>query len=97
MGGGGVPGPGVGGANGAIGMVSGWSSTVLAMNIPGEVYSCPLSSEKCSWHKSSRPGDDACHCSRWPRAAESHAQELASYTWAARDAIPPTDQRCQSG
>ena len=34
------------------------SSVELAMNMPGTVYSCPLSCEKCSCQKSSRPGDE---------------------------------------
>jgi hypothetical protein len=45
-GGGGVPGPGCGAGVGATGIMGAGASTVLAMNIPGTVYSCPLRSEK---------------------------------------------------
>src|SRR2546426_1019225 len=45
-GGGGALGPGWGAGIGATGIAAGWSSTVLAMNMPGGVYSCPLSREK---------------------------------------------------
>jgi len=45
-GGGGVPGPGCGAGVGATGITGSGASTVLAMNIPGTVYSCPLRSEK---------------------------------------------------
>ena len=38
-GGGGVPGPGAGAVIGAIGMLAGSSSIVLAINMPGAVYS----------------------------------------------------------
>src|SRR5262249_14106363 len=57
-GGGGAPGPAGGAGLGAIGITSGWSSRPLAMNIPGTVYSWPLSCEKCSCQRSSRPGDE---------------------------------------
>src|SRR4029079_11268984 len=40
-GGGVAPGPGAGAGVGATGMAACWSSTELAMNIPGAVYSCP--------------------------------------------------------
>src|SRR5262245_25072392 len=55
---GGAPGPGVGAAIGAIGIVAEGSSSRFAMNIPGTVYSWPLSCEKCICHKSSSPGDE---------------------------------------
>ena len=47
---------------GAMGMAGCGSSTVLAMNIPGCVYSWPLSSEKCSCQRSSRPGEEWTVC-----------------------------------
>ena len=43
---GGAPGPGGGAAIGAIGSEVCGSSIVLAMNMPGTVYSCPLRTEK---------------------------------------------------
>ena len=43
---GGAPGPGGGAGIGAIGRAVGGSSIVLAINLPGMVYSCPLSCEK---------------------------------------------------
>src|SRR2546425_8871283 len=52
VGGGAAPGPGCGAGAGAMGIVGGCSSTVLAMNIPGTVYSWPLSSEKGSCQRS---------------------------------------------
>src|SRR4029079_3088175 len=55
---GGCPGTGAGGVIGAIGSVSGCVSSMLAMNMPGAVYSCPPSSEKCTCQRSSRPGDE---------------------------------------
>src|SRR5687768_17735231 len=55
-GGGGAPAPAGGGVIAAIGISAGCSSTVLATNIPGDVYSWPLSSEKWICHRSSRPG-----------------------------------------
>ena len=39
-------------------MLDGWSSAVLAMNIPGPVFSCPLKVEKCICQRSSRPGEE---------------------------------------
>ena len=42
---------------GATGIAGCGSSMVLAMNIPGTVYSCPLSCEKCICQRSSSPGD----------------------------------------
>src|SRR5258708_38516630 len=42
----GALGPGAGAGIGAMGIAGCGSSIVLAMNIPGTVYSCPLSSEK---------------------------------------------------
>src|SRR4029077_5698860 len=60
-GGGGVFGPGCGAAIGAIGMGCG-SAVVLAMNIPGCVYSWPLSSEKCICQRSIRPGEVCTVC-----------------------------------
>ena len=52
----------------AIGIDGGWSSTMLAMNMPGTVYSWPLSSEKCICQRSSRPGDECSTfiASGWP-------------------------------
>ena len=38
------------------GMACSGSSVRFAMNTPGTVYSCPLSSEKCTCQRSSRPG-----------------------------------------
>ena len=45
-GGGGAFAPAGGAGIAATGRATGCSSTVLAMNIPGTVYSCPLRSEK---------------------------------------------------
>ena len=47
----------IGCGTGASGSVVAWASTRLAINTPGTVYSCPLSTEKCSCHRSSRPGE----------------------------------------
>ena len=55
-GGGGAPEPGCGAGIGAIGIAVSGSSNVLAMNKPGTVNSCPLSTEKCSCQRSSSPG-----------------------------------------
>ena len=46
----------VGGVIGAIGTAAGWSSSPLAMNIPGTAYSCPPRREKCSCQRSSSRG-----------------------------------------
>ena len=43
---------------GSMGIAVCWSSTVFAINIPGTVYSCPLSCEKCSCQMSSSPGEE---------------------------------------
>ena len=43
---GGAPGPGRGAGVGAMGIPGCGSSIVLAINIPGTVYSCPLRREK---------------------------------------------------
>src|SRR5436190_22853358 len=51
-----APGPGAGACIGATGNEVCGSSTELAMNIPGTVYSWPLSCEKCICQRSSRPG-----------------------------------------
>ena len=48
--------PRAGAGIGAIGSVAGWSSAPLAMNMPGTVYSCPLSCEKCNCQTPSRRG-----------------------------------------
>src|SRR6185503_3164143 len=58
MGAGGTLGPGAGAAIGAIGIAEDGSSSRLAMNMPGRVYSCPLSWEKWICHRSSRPGEE---------------------------------------
>src|SRR5215831_19778904 len=50
--------PGLGFTKGATGIEDGASSAVFAINIPATVYSCPLSWEKCSCHRSSSPGDE---------------------------------------
>src|SRR6476660_6797617 len=57
---GGAPGPGGGAAIGSTGMAANGSSVRFAMNMPGTVYSCPLSCEKCICQTFSRPGD-ACN------------------------------------
>src|SRR5262245_15445909 len=53
---GGAPGPGGGAWIGATAIAFWGSSIVFAMNIPGTVYSCPLSWEKWICQRSSRPG-----------------------------------------
>src|SRR6185503_239289 len=55
---GGPPRPAGGGGSGATGIAASGSSARLAMNSPGAVYSCPLNSEKCICHTSSRPGEE---------------------------------------
>ena len=49
--------PGAGAAIGATGIAADGSSSRLAMNMPGTVYSCPLSWEKWICQRSSRPGE----------------------------------------
>jgi len=60
--GGGALGPGCGAVIAATGIAAEGSSSRLAMNIPGTVYSWPLSWEKCICHKSSRPGEECSTC-----------------------------------
>jgi hypothetical protein len=74
-GGGAAPGPGAGAGVGAIGMAGACSSTVLAMNAPGTVYSWPLSSEKWSCHRSSSPGDEN---STWPWCETTNTSTVPS-------------------
>src|SRR5512145_1993899 len=50
--------PGCGAGAGARGRAAGRSSKTFAMNMPGTVYSWPLSSEKWICHRSSSPGEE---------------------------------------